>query len=520
MDGVPLDAREGANEADRQRCVDVALARADVRVRYDPLEQQPFLNVIAIPQLGVVGKPVRFTSYTNYPRYIDRAEMRLFAPDQSIQQTPLEVIPISAGRSAEWVPPAWRRSLLHLTTSLEQPHYVTYVLRVYDRAGHFDETKPRRMDLTERAPLQTPDAAALAHDTERLAYGENTLVLHDVSTRGGAVTVSGSHVPAGDTVLVRGFPFRSMMSGISPRVRFCPAARSKSVSKYSTTGARAWISPEILTTIAADDSFFVGLADFTAGAGGTSGPINLVSGESPSQTRRDFVNGQLAFYYKGLVKGEWLLTAAADTRDEPVRNLFSNFASKDPQDLLRRFDPNSYYPVYGDDSTTVQDAPTSRASSMYVWKEATARYCGEFSPNASHGHRFHPILAHPVRIECSLPVAGDDEALGEKARAVDGDPGLIRGHSNPGRNFAAPAARCCSFQNQDISVGSEQVWVQVRDRDSGLVLSVTPLLPAQDYDINYLQGRILLHSPLSATANSTTVVHSGGLDGDPVEKGW
>ncbi|HMB43106.1 MAG TPA: OmpA family protein, partial [Luteimonas sp.] len=180
VDGVPLEAREGANEADRQRCVDVALAHADIQVRYDPLEQQPFLNVIAIPQLGVIGKPVRFTSYTNYPRYIDRAEMRLFAPDQSIQQTPLEVIPITAGRSAEWVPPAWRRSLLHLTTSLEQPHYVTYVLRVYDRAGHFDETKPRRLDVTETAPLQTAGAAALARDTERLAYGENTLVLHNI----------------------------------------------------------------------------------------------------------------------------------------------------------------------------------------------------------------------------------------------------------------------------------------------------------------------------------------------------
>ena len=58
--------------------------------------------------------------------------------------------------------------------------------------------------------------------------------------------------------------------------------------------------------------------------------------------------------------------------------------------------------------------------------------------------------------------------------------------------------------------------MQVRDRDSGLVLSVTPLVPAQDYDINYLQGRILLHNPLPATANSATMVHSGGLDGDPV----
>ena len=90
--------REGANEADRQRCADVALARADIQVRYDPLEQQPFLNAIAIPQHGVVGKPVRFTTYSNYSRYIARAEMRLFAADQSVQQKPIAVIPVRRRR--------------------------------------------------------------------------------------------------------------------------------------------------------------------------------------------------------------------------------------------------------------------------------------------------------------------------------------------------------------------------------------------------------------------------------------
>ena len=106
VDGVPLDRREGANEADRQRCRDVALARADIQVRYDPLEQKPFLNAIAIPQLGVVGKPVRFTTYWNYSHYIAHAEVRLFAADQSVQQRPIAVIPVRVGGSrAQWVQP-------------------------------------------------------------------------------------------------------------------------------------------------------------------------------------------------------------------------------------------------------------------------------------------------------------------------------------------------------------------------------------------------------------------------------
>jgi outer membrane protein OmpA-like peptidoglycan-associated protein len=510
VDGVPLDRREPANEADRQRCVDVALARANIQVRYDPLEQQPFLNVIAIPQQGVVGKPVRFTSYTNYSRYIDHAEMRLFTPDQSVQQKPLQVIPIKAGQSVQWVPPPWGRSLLHLTTSLEQPHYVTYVLRVYDRAGHFDETQPRRLDLVETAPVQSVDAATLARDIERLAYGENTLVLHNIAVHGGAVTVSGAHVPPGDTVLVQGIPVPADDDGHFVARQILPGGPQQvSVKIQNDRGEGLDFTRNL--TIATDDSFFVGLADFTAGARSTSGPIDLVTGDTPDQTRRDFVNGHLAFYYKGLVQGQWLLTAAADTQDQAARDLFSNFARKDSQDLLRRIDPTRYYPVYGDDSTTVQDAPTSGKFYVRLEKGDSSVMWGDFQTHLTGTDfiQFSRTL-YGLNIRYRSP---QTTTVGEKKSSVDAfwaDPGTLEAR----QEFRGTGGSLYYLQNQDISVGSEQVWMQVRDRDSGLVLSVTPLVPVQDYDINYMQGRILLRNALPATADSTTVVHSGGLDGD------
>jgi len=512
VDGVPLDRREGINEADRQRCVDVALARADIQVRYDPLEQQPFLNAIAIPQVGVVGKPVRFTSYTNYPRYIDHAEMRLFAADQSVQQKPLQVIPIIAGQSADWVPPAWPRSLLHLTTSLEQPRHVNYVFRVYDRAGHFDETRPRRLDMVETVPVQTMDTEALARDTERLAYGENTLVLHNIPVHGGAVTVSGSHVPVGDKVLVQGIPVPVDDEQHFVARQILPGGPQQVSVKIQNDHGEGLDFTRNLT-IATEDSFFVGLADFTAGARGTGGPIDLVSGETPDQTRRDFVNGHLAFYYKGLVQGQWLLTAAADTQDQAARDLFSNFARKDPEDLLRRIDPTRYYPVYGDDSTTVQDAPTAGKFYVRLEKGDSSVLWGDFQTQLTGTDfiQFSRTL-YGLDIRYRSP---ETTALGEKKSAADAfwaDPGTLQSR----QEFRGTGGSLYYLQNQDISVGSEQVWMEVRDRDSGLVLSVTPLVPVQDYDINYLQGRILLRNALPATANSTTVVHSGALDGDPV----
>lgn len=58
------------------------------------------------------------------------------------------------------------------------------------------------------------------------------------------------------------------------------------------------------------------------------------------------------------IKKDWQVTASADTKEQPIEDLFSNFTNKDPRYLLKRIDPKKYYQVYGDDSTTLEDAPT------------------------------------------------------------------------------------------------------------------------------------------------------------------
>ena len=63
-------------------------------------------------------------------------------------------------------------------------------------------------------------------------------------------------------------------------------------------------------------------------------------------------------------------------------------------------------------------------------------------------------------------------------------------------------------------MGSERLRVEVRDKDSQLVTGVIHLRPTVDYDIDYLQGRILLTEPLSSTVADQLLVHSDGLSGD------
>jgi outer membrane protein OmpA-like peptidoglycan-associated protein len=511
IDGKPLDPRDGANEADRQRCVDVALARADLQVRYDPLETAPSLNAIAIPQNAVAGQAVHFSTYTNYPRFIERAEIRLFAADQSTQQTPLAIVPVAPGGSAEWTAPPARDALLRVRSDLAKPHFVTYVLRVYDHHGHFDETRARRLDLLAYAPVTSRPAEVIARELEQAAYGENTLILRNIPVNGGAVTVSGSHVPPGNRVFVQGLPIPVDADRHFVARQILPRGPQQVTVKILNDHNEGLEFTRNLS-IAVDDTFFVALADFTAGKHSNSGPIELVSGD-PGLARHEFVDGHLAFYYKGLVKGDWLLTAAADSQDQPLRNLFSNFASKDSTDLLRRIDPNRYYPVYGDDSTTVQDAPTAGKFYVRLEKGDSSILWGDFQTHLT-GTDFLQYSRTLYGLSLRYRSA-ESTSSGEKQRSVDAfwaEPGTLASR----QEFRGTGGSVYYLQNQDVSVGSEQLWVQVRDRDSGIVIASTQLVPAQDYDVNYMQGRILLHSPLATTANSATIVHSGGLDGDPL----
>jgi hypothetical protein len=114
-------------------------------------------------------------------------------------------------------------------------------------------------------------------------------VLQNIPIDGGAVTVSGSHVPPDDTVYVLGVPVpvddqrRFVVRQILPR-----GPEQVSVKIANDRGEGLEFTRNL--SIAVDDSFFVGLADFTAGARSTSGPIELVTGDA-TLARRDYIDG-------------------------------------------------------------------------------------------------------------------------------------------------------------------------------------------------------------------------------------
>ncbi len=496
IDGVPLHEDQGSADPDIQRCTDLLLAHADIQVRFDGLEATPWLNLSVDGDSAVRGQPLIFTAYSNYEHWITHREVRIFAHGQSVQTEPLLTLSMDDSGQVQWIP------------GQDIPNRVDYLLRVYDKHGVFDETYPTSL-LVDHQPISQRKVDSPERE-QLIGYGENRLRLQNIPVRGGAITVNGSHIPVSSQVFVLGRPVPVAANGRFATRQILPTGEHVvSVQVINELGQldfnRRLYLPE-------NEWFYIGIADLIAGHNKTSGPASLVTTDTQHYDDKVYIDGRLAFYLKGKIKGEWLLTAAADTREQPIKHLFSNFYEKDPRYLLRRLDPDQYYPVYGDDSTTIDDAPTSgkfyvklqRGDSHLMWGDFQTRWTGTDFARINRG-----------MYGANLYLLSDNVTrYGERRGSADlfaGDPGTLGARDE----FRGTGGSLFYLRRLDITRGSERVWVEVRDRDSGLVLQAVPLVSGQDYDLNPIQGRLLLTSPLASVAGETQLVRAGAYSGHP-----
>jgi len=82
--------------------------------------------------MGRFAATVQFRMYANYAAFIERAEVRIFDHEQSLQSAPLAIVEVDRAGLGEWQPGSE-----HLAGP---EHELKYVLRAYDANGNFDET--------------------------------------------------------------------------------------------------------------------------------------------------------------------------------------------------------------------------------------------------------------------------------------------------------------------------------------------------------------------------------------------
>jgi flagellar motor protein MotB len=575
VDGEPLDDPDRSSE-DLQRCTDVALDKADIRFQFDALKSRPRLSVTASPRVvtvvsskeeGLVAPPVHFRMYANYGAFIEHTEVRIFEAGQSTKATPLAIVPFNPDGIAEWSP-----TLERFSGGGRELHYV---LRAYGKDGKFDDTsaqslwivhegavldeepasrraesKPNRQtvitasdagvtttfgvppDDPPPAPVAQSDAdpqpsgvttnfEADAQDStpqqvdpvqqkELLAgYGQNELAVHNIRLGSGTVTVRGSGLPPNHTVWVAGreVPVDNQGNFIAEEV-LPTGTHTVEVAVLDEEGKGNLYLRDL--EFKSDDGFYVGMADLTVSKTHTSGPADLLQGANAPFDYNSTFDGSLAFYATQKFAEQWRVTASADTREGPVKDLFSNFLNKAPDSLFRRIDSEYYYPTFGDDGVVEQMAPTLGKFYFRVENHDDHAMWGNFKVGYLDNE-----LAQVDRGLYGANAHWQSEGIttfGEKRAAVDAfaaEPGTIASREE----FRGTGGSIYFLHNQDILTGSERVRIELRDKDSGLVTGVVDLRPGVDYDVDYLQGRILLAEPLSGTADDSLLVRSRGISG-------
>ena len=510
VDGKPIDD-PGRSSSDVQRCTDVALDNANIHFHFDNLEARRRLGVAAHPVAVAVSDVgsgpdasiVHFRMYSNYGSFIKRAEIRIFDQEQSLQAAPLKIVAVDDVGLAEWQPekevlPGPEREL-------------KYLLRAYDAKGNFDETDARPLRLyREQSPTDVAKSEERSQRELLAAYGANDLVRQQIPLGSGTVKVQGSGIPAGHTVWVAG-----RQIPVDPRGNFAAeeilptGTHTVEVAVLDDAGNGSLYLRDL--EFKGTDLFYVGVADLTVSKNSASGPAKLLQGENASQPYDSSLDGRLAFYVNGKVRQNWHLTASADTREGPVKDLFSNFLDKSPDSLFRRIDSDYYYPSFGDDGVVEEMAPTmgkffvkaSRGQDYGMWGNFKVGYRENELAQVDRG-----LYGANVRYGSELTTG-----FGERRITVDGfaaEPGTMPSYEE----FRGTGGSLYFLRHQDILTGSESVRIEIRDKASGIVTGVVNLRPDVDYDIDYLQGRLLLSAPLSSTANDDLLVRNSGLSGD------
>jgi flagellar motor protein MotB len=507
VDGKPVDDPARA-VPDVERCVDVALEKADVQFKYDNLDLKPRLNVTAWPNTvrysddGAGGNRVQFRLYSNYPAFIERAEVRLFESGRSLRDTPLAVVPVDPAGNAEWQ--------ANFASYQAPGRELKYLLRVYDKKGRYDETAEQTLWVVDT--LYDKADASVAEQELLVGYGENRLAQRHIPLHGGTIKVHGTKIPAGRQVFVAGHATPVSEKGEFVVEEILPnGLHTVEVAVLDGEGNGELFLRDL--ALEKSDWFTVAIADLTASANDTNGPAALLQ-PAGGHTDDDLaVDGRLAFYTRGKFGNDWQLTASADTLEGPVEDIFSNFMQKSPDALFRRIDPDYALPTYGDDSTVEEDAPTLGKFYLKLRHDDDYGLWGNFKVGYTDN-----TLAHVDRSLYGANVHWQSEAVtgfGEKKFLIDGfaaDPGTIAGRDE----FRGTGGSLYYLRHQDVLQGSERVRIEVRDKVSGLVLGVKHLTPALDYDIDYLQGRILLNAPLSATSADGLLVASEAGSGNEV----
>lgn len=233
---------------------------------------------------------------------------------------------------------------------------------------------------------------------------------------------------------------------------------------------RVWLEPE------AREWILVGIATGTAAWHTLSGNMDAAAAAGLSDGFEE--DGRVAFFAKGRIKGEFLLTLAYDSaRDPEVAR----------ERLLGVIEPDRYYLLYGDGTEPREEAASSRKLYLKLERRQFAALFGDFATGltvtelARYSRTLNGVKTDfsGERIEASAFAARSDQGFVKDELRGDGTSGLYR------------------LARAPLVIGSEQLRIEVRDRfRPERIVESRRLARFLDYSIDYQNGTIFFKEPV------------------------
>ena len=457
------------------------------------------LNDVAVDAAGKMTTPVTFATHGNYGDWVSSYRLAIHAEADTDLARPLAVMSVSE------LQPHKAFEFLDKTVVLKPGTRLAYVLTAQDENGRQDVTHVRLVEVVE-AGETGPDRDPAS------MYGQSNLATQAILIHGSRVRVHGDGFRSGETIRVDGQDFSVGAGGrFVTEMHAAPGVREIQVSGVSD--GFEWT--ETLTAeIDENYTFVVGLANLTAGGGAVSGSFEELSPDDDFDDSIQ-VEGRLALYLKAKIRGRYLVTAQLDTTQDELDNLGDNLKRRDPRRLFRQLDPNRYYPVYGDDSTTTSDVDTVGAYYLRVDWDRNQVLLGNFNTGLTDTETMqYNRSLHGARVTHKSPASTRYGDTRRSLTAFASEAQTAAAHVS----FHGTGGSLYYLKHTDIVEGSDKVSVEVRQRDTNQVVERRDFVRGRDYEIDALQGRIILRRPLSPVVGDRVpaIIRSRPLDGDDV----
>jgi len=225
------------------------------------------------------------------------------------------------------------------------------------------------------------------------------------------------------------------------------------------------------------DWILVGIAEGTAGYNTLSGHMENARASGVDDHLYD--KERLAFFAKGTIKGEWLLTMAYDSAKQST--------GVNGNALFQTIDPNSFYTIYGDATAQGYEAASQKKLYLKIERDQFYAMFGDFNTGLtvtelSRYNRSMTGLKSEFRskdFEVTAFGAETAQAFVKDELRGDGTSGLYR------------------LSRSGIVVNSDKITIESRDRfHSETVIESRQLSRFIDYNIDYDSGAIFFKSPV------------------------